>query len=67
MPWPSVFAPKNKKHHITVAGMTDAGARAFERARQRLQKLSKVSRVSDADTVEYLARGEEETRKLLGK
>lgn len=67
MPWPSVFKPKNPKHHITVGGMTNAGARAFEQARRRLQKLSKVSRVSDADVVEYLARGEEETRKVLEK
>jgi hypothetical protein len=67
MPWPSIFTPKNPKHHVTVGGLTNAGARAFEQARTKLKKLSGQSRVSDADVLEYLARGEAETRKVLEK
>lgn len=47
--------------------VTKAGAQAFERARARLAKLAdrKVDHVSDADVIEYLARGEANTRDYL--
>lgn len=43
--------------------VTKVGAAAFERARARLAKLAErdVAGISDADTIEYLARGEENT------
>jgi hypothetical protein len=43
------------------------GSEKFEEARARLGVLSKwpVDRVSDADVIEYLARGENDTRAYL--
>jgi hypothetical protein len=48
--------------------ITPVGSTRFEHARRRLGKLAEreVERVSDADVIEYLARGETETRKVLG-
>lgn len=67
MPWLNIFQPKNYKYPVRVGGLTTAGARAFEKARGRLRKLSGIKNISDADTVEFLARGEEETRKVIEK
>lgn len=44
--------------------ITKEGSKAFERARKRLTAISKWDRpnpVSDADVIEYLARGERAT------
>ena len=43
--------------------VTKTGAQRFEAARSRLAKLANrdPERVSDADTIEYLARGDAET------
>lgn len=43
------------------------GSRRFEEARRRLATLAdrEPEQVSDADVVEYLARGEQETRNYL--
>jgi len=48
--------------------LTPVGSRRFEAARARLGRLAgkESERVSDADVIEFLARGEEETRKILG-
>lgn len=47
--------------------LTLDGKRAFERARERLAVLARrpESEISDADTIEFLARGEAATRKQL--
>lgn len=47
--------------------ITKAGSNRFEQARKRLARLAgrDVEEVSDADTIEYLARGEAETLKVL--
>jgi hypothetical protein len=44
-----------------------AGSQAFERARGQLAKIAgwEGRTVSDADTIEFLARGEGNTRKYL--
>jgi hypothetical protein len=53
--------------------MTPAGLKAFEQARRELGKLyaavtgRTIAQVSDGDTVEFLARGAEETRKYLAE
>lgn len=63
---PSIF--KGKEHGDRVQGyISQAGSKQFELARRRLGVLAQwdVKNVSDADTIEYLARGDEETRKYL--
>jgi hypothetical protein len=46
--------------------MTKIGSIKFEAARKRLSVIAKwEGAVSDADTIEFLARGEVETRKFL--
>lgn len=47
--------------------LTPVGTRRFELARERLAHLvnKDPEKISDAETIEYLARGEEETRKVL--
>lgn len=64
--WPSIF--RDKKGGDRVQGqITPIGSLRFERARKRLGKLADrdVEHVSDADTIEYLARGEQETLDYL--
>jgi cobalamin biosynthesis protein CobD/CbiB len=48
--------------------ITPIGSRRFEAARARLGRMvgRDAERVSDADVIEFLARGEEESRKVLG-
>jgi len=66
MPVPLIFGPrKNPKHAVHAYGLTDAGGRAFEAARKRLGKLSGFKKVADSDVVEYLARGEDETIRVI--
>ena len=58
---PSIF--RNKE--VRVQGMiSKAGSIAFEQRRQQLAKLAgwDVKKVSDADVIEYLARGEVSTK-----
>lgn len=47
--------------------LTAEGLLAFASARVRLAKLSgrELSQVSDADTIEFLARGRQETRRYM--
>lgn len=47
--------------------LSPIGSKAFEQARARLAKLTarEPEQVSDADTIEYLARGETATRRFL--
>lgn len=55
---------------VRVQGwLTKVGKRDFEYARGQLALVVgwKANEVSDADTVEFLARGEAETRKYLKK
>lgn len=61
---PAIF--RNKK--VRVQGLiSKAGAEAFEQRRQQLGKLSgwDAKKISDADTIEYLARGEIRTKLYL--
>lgn len=63
---PSIF--KGKENGDRVQGyISQAGSKKFEDARRRLAVLAQwsVKAVSDADTIEYLARGDDETRKYL--
>ena len=62
----SIF--RNKSGGDRVQGhITPAGSARFEAARSRLAKLAGRDRehVSDADVIEYLARGEAATRAYL--
>lgn len=62
----SIFRNKNRKNRVQGL-MSDVGKREFELARKRLARLAgwQSTKVSDADTVEYLARGHEATRVYL--
>ena len=63
---PAIF--RDKVGGRKVQGrMTPAGSTRFERARRNLAKLAawEVEAVSDADVIEFLARGETDTRKYL--
>jgi hypothetical protein len=69
---PSMF--RDKADGVWINGrITKAGARAFDRARRRAAGLyeqvhgHEPSGVSDADTIEFLARGPEATRLSLEK
>lgn len=60
---------RGKKGGDRVQGvLTPRGSRRFEAARARLGRLinKDPEKVSDADVIEYLARGDEETKKVLG-
>lgn len=70
---PTVFAGKDPKNRLQGI-ITDRGMEAFEKARARLQRLYArimgrplLPHPSDADTIEYLARGSSETRTELFK
>lgn len=61
---PSVFQPKNGARVQGV--LTRTGAERFESARRKLGQLAPhVKIVSDADVIEYLARGEEITKAYI--
>lgn len=63
---PSIFSPKNGMG-VRVQALTQWGSAEFEAARVRLAGIAKwePTRVSDADTVEYLLRGERATKTYL--
>jgi len=60
---PSIFVDKVAR----VQGvLSRPGSKRFEQARGRLTKLASwPTPASDGDTIEYLARGEQATRKYL--
>ena len=61
----AIFKPKDSSR-TRPAAMTVEGYAAFERARAWLARLAgRRERVSDADTIEALARGEADTRRYL--
>ena len=62
---PAIFP--GKTGDIVRGGLTPIGTTKFEQARRRLAKLAawEVEDVSDADTIEFLALGEEATAKHL--
>jgi len=63
---PSIF--RNKEGGARVHGvLTPIGSRRFEQARLRLARLAvrDPEQISDADVVEFLARGDEATRRYL--
>lgn len=69
-PKPKIFnRPSIFKHkEVRVQGMiSKAGAECFEVRRKQLAKLSgwDAKKISDADTIEYLARGEISTKLYL--
>lgn len=60
---------RGKRGGMRVQGvLTPFGGQAFEKARKKLARLVKRTpdKVSDADVIEYLARGEFETKLMLG-
>lgn len=60
----SIFHDKEAK----IAGrVSKVGSGKFETARKQLAKLAGVESASDGDTIEFLARGEEATRRYLRK
>lgn len=63
---PAIFRPKDRARQRSV-GMTKTGWACFHAARRRLAQMVGVTTkaVSVADTFEYLARGDEDTRAYL--
>lgn len=62
--FPSIF--RNKRGGKRYQGnLTKVGSAAFEEARKRLAKLAGRKSATDADVMEYLSRGEAETRAYL--
>jgi hypothetical protein len=66
---PTIFTPKDR-HDPDLkirAEVTVEGKRLFGLARLRLANLAgwPVDRISAADTIEYLVRGDEETRRYI--
>lgn len=64
--FPSIF--RNKKAGTRYQGvLTKRGSKKFEDARGTLAKLAKrpVERITDADVMEYMARGDDETRDYI--
>lgn len=64
---PSIF-PGAKSERVQAL-ISKIGKQKFEGQRRRLATLAhlRVGQVSDAAVVEYLARGDAETRELIGK
>lgn len=60
----SIFHDKVAKIGGRISKVGSAG---FEASRKRLAKLAGQESASDGDTVEYLARGHENTRRYLRK
>jgi len=63
---PSIFRGKDGGTRLQAV-ITPAGTVRFEQARARLAKLAswEVERVSNADVIEYLARGDKDTRAYI--
>lgn len=65
---PVIFSPKTEIRTTNIKAMTADGDRLFRKARARLKTLTKwPTDPSDADTVEFLARGEAATVAYLEK
>lgn len=65
---PSIFGPKDIGYNVRVSHMTARGRQLFEKARTKLKVLAGwPGVVSDADTIEMLVRGEDETKTYLAK
>lgn len=65
---PSIFTPKDGNQSYRILSLTKVGQRLFEQARAKLKRLAQWGgSVSDADTVEFLVRGEDGTKKFLDK
>jgi hypothetical protein len=64
----SIFRPKDKKNRV-VGILTDKGMAAFELKRHTLASIADrdPDDVSDADTIEHMARGEAETRRVINQ
>ncbi len=64
----AIFRGKDGGRRVQAI-ITKVGGKAFEARRKELATLAgwKPDDVSDADTVEYMARGEAATRAYLGK
>lgn len=63
---PAIFVPKDGGKAYHILALTRQGRRMFEDARRRLKMLAKwKGRVSDADTVEFILRGEAATIEYL--
>lgn len=68
---PAVFDGKDRRSRPIQGIVTAAGSRAFERARLKLGALyarimgRTIEKISDGDTVEYLARGHQATQAYL--
>ena len=63
---PHIFSGKSPQYRYQGI-MSERGSAQFEAARARLAKLAgwKADDISDGDTFEYLARGDQETRRYL--
>lgn len=65
---PSIFTPKDGERSYHILSLTTLGARLFELARGKLKRIAQwPGAVSDADTIEFLLRGEPATRAYLAK
>lgn len=67
---PSIFSPKNGDQTYRILALTRDGQRMFEQARKRLKALAWQwcrwrGKVGDADTVEFILRGEVATVEYL--
>jgi hypothetical protein len=62
----SLFRDKSRGDRVQGV-LTADGSKHFEKHRKALAKLAGRKTVSDADVIEYLARGEENTRAYLAQ
>jgi hypothetical protein len=67
---PSLFSPKDGNRGYQILKLTKEGQRLFEAARKKLAKLAKTiagweGEISDANTLEFLVRGDAETSRYL--
>ena len=63
---PSIFSPKDGGQRYEILALTKRGQQLFEQARAKLQKLTGwTGKVSNADTLEMVVRGEEEGMRYL--
>lgn len=65
---PAIFVPKDGPKCVRTGPLTMDGGKRFEMARQRLGVLAgwQPEKVSDSDVVEYLVRGEDNSKQYLG-
>lgn len=67
---PSLFARDPKTKRRVQGFLSEAAARKFDAARERLRVIARHETgqswdVSDAETLEFLCRGEKDTRRYL--